>query len=77
MFPPPTLVPLGLFKFLAEHIMSQFRLPILVAPCWMDTTWLPTVLSVFVDIPHCCPIVQNVVTDVLVDQVLRELPSLR
>ena len=33
MFPPPALVPLVLSKFLAEHVSSQLRYLILVAPC--------------------------------------------
>ena len=36
MFPLPALVPLVLFKFLAEHFKGQIRLLILVAPCWME-----------------------------------------
>ena len=35
----------------------------------------PTVLNMFVDILHWCPIVQNIVMDVLVDWVLKGLPS--
>ena len=45
VFPPPVLVPLILSKFLAECVMSQFRLLILVAPCWMEAPCLPTVLN--------------------------------
>ena len=26
----------------------------LVAPCWMEATWVLTVLNMLVDIPHCC-----------------------
>ena len=38
IFPYPTLV---LSQFLAEHVTGQFRLVILVAPCWMEAPWLP------------------------------------
>ena len=37
-FLPPALVPLGLSKFLEDHITGQFRFLILVSPCWMETT---------------------------------------
>ena len=52
VFPPSTLVPLILFKFLAEHVNAQLRLLILVAPCWMEAPWLPTVLNVLVVSHH-------------------------
>ena len=42
----------------------------------MEVTWLPTGLNMLVDFPHCCPVVQNLVTDVLVDCVLKGLLSL-
>ena len=35
----------------------KFVLLILVAPCWMEVPWLPTVLSMLEDIPHQCPII--------------------
>ena len=35
VFPPSALVPLVPSKFLEEHVTDQFRLLILVAPCWM------------------------------------------
>ena len=56
LFPPPEL-PLVLFRFLAEYVTGQLRLLILIVPCWMEATWLPTVLNMLVDIPHYCPIV--------------------
>ena len=34
VFPPTTLVPLYLSKFLSEHVTSQFRLLFIVAPCY-------------------------------------------
>ena len=34
VFPPPALVPLVLSKFLTECVTGQFRVLILVAPCW-------------------------------------------
>ena len=60
MFPPAALDPLVLSWFLAECVTDQFRLHILVAPYW-----LPTVLNLFVDVPHQCPIVNDLVMDVL------------
>ena len=58
VFPPPTLVPLVLSKFLAEHVKGQIRLLILVAPCWMEAPWLNTVLSMLADVPWWCPIMK-------------------
>ena len=62
--------------YLVEHGTSQFRLLILVASYWMETTWLPTILSMLEDIPHQCPIVKDLVTSVLVSLVLKGLPLL-
>ena len=76
IFPPPALVPLVLSKFLAEHIKGQLRHLILVAPCWMEAPWLPTVLSMLVDIPQWYPIIKDLVVDVFVGQVLKGLPYL-
>ena len=64
MFSPPALVPLDLSILLAEHVKGQFRLLILVAPCWMEASWLPTVLNKLVDIPHYCPIIKKLDVDV-------------
>ena len=41
MFPPPTLVPLVLSRFLAEHVKGQLRQLILVVPCWMEGSLAP------------------------------------
>ena len=76
MFPPPALVPLVLSKFLAEHVKSQLRWLILVVPCWMEAPWLPTVLNMLADIPQQCPIIRDLIMDVLVGQVLKGLPYL-
>ena len=46
VFPPPTLVTLVLSKFLAEDAKGQLRLLVLVAPCWMEGHWLPTVCNI-------------------------------
>ena len=73
MFPPPALVPLVLAKFLAEHVNSQLRHLLLVAPCWMEVPWLPTVLGMLADVPRQCPIVKDLVVDVSVGQVLTGL----
>ena len=58
VFPPPALVPLVLSKFLVKHVTGQFRLLILVVPCWMEAPWLPKVLSILEDILHECSIVK-------------------
>ena len=76
MFHHPALVSLFLSKFHAEHVTGQLRLLIVVAPFWMEAPWLPTVLSMLEDFPHWCPIVQNLIMDVLVYWVLKGLPSL-
>ena len=73
VFPPLALVPLVLAKFLAEHINGQLRHLLLVALCWMEAPWLPTVLSMLADIPQQCSIVKDLVVDVLVGQVLKGL----
>ena len=52
VFPPPALVPLVLSKFLAEHVKGPLRYLILVAPCWMEAPWLPTLLNMLADIPQ-------------------------
>ena len=55
VFPLLDLVPLVLSKFLAEHVTGQFRLFIHVIPCWMEASWLSSILSILADIPHWCP----------------------
>ena len=76
MFPPPALVPLVLSKFLAEHVNGQLRWLILVAPCWMEAPWLPTVLNMLADVPWWCPIIKDLIMDVSVGQVLKGLQYL-
>ena len=73
VFPPPTLVPLVLSKFLVEHVKGHRRQLILVAPCWMEAPWLPTVLNILADVPWQCPIIKDLVIDVSVGQVLKGL----
>ena len=73
VFPPLALVPLVLSKFLAEHVNSQLRHLLLVAPCWTEAPWLPTVLNMLADIPQQCPLLKHLVMDVLVGQVLKGL----
>ena len=63
-------------QVLAEHVKGQLRLLILVAPCWMEAPWLPTVLNMLADIPQCCPIIKDLVLDVSVGYVLKGLPYL-
>ena len=70
------LVPLVLSKFLTEHGKGQLRLLIVMAPCWMEAPWLPTVLNMLADIPRCCPIIKDLFMDVLVGHVLKGLPYL-
>ena len=76
VFPPQALVPLVLSKFLAEHVYSQLRYLILVAPCWMEAPWLPTVLSMVADVTWWCPIVKDLIMDVSVGQMLKGLQYL-
>ena len=73
VFLPPALVPLVLSKFLAEHVNGQLRHLLVVAPCWMEAPWLPTVLNMLADVPLQCPLVKGLIVDVLVGQVLKGL----
>ena len=59
VFHPPALVPLVLSKFLAEHVNGQLRHLLLVAPCWIEAPWLPTVLNMLVDVPWWCPLLKR------------------
>ena len=72
----PALVPLVLSKFLVEYVKGQCRHLNLVAPCWMEAFWLPTVLNMFTDIPWWCPIIKDLVVDVSAGQVLKGQPYL-
>ena len=65
VFPPPALVPLVLSKFLAEHVNGQLRHLILMVPCWLETPWLPTILNMMADILQQCPIIKDLIMDVL------------
>ena len=73
VFPSPALVPLVLSKFLAEHVNGQLRHLLLVAPCWMEAPWLSTVLNMLVDICWQCPLVKDLIMNVLVGQALKGL----
>ena len=73
MFPPPALVPLVLSKFLAEHVKSQLRHLVLVAPCWMEAPLLPTFLIMLADVPPPCSMIKDLTMDVLVGNVLKGL----
>ena len=73
VFPPPALVPLDLSKFLAEHVNGQLRHLLLVAPCWMEDPWLPTVFNMLVDVPQQCPLLKNLIVDVSIGQELKGL----
>ena len=76
MFPPSALIPLVLSKFLAGHIKGQLRHLILVALCWMEAPWLPTVLNVLANVPQHCPIIKDLTMNVLVEYVLKIVPYL-
>ena len=76
VFPPLALVPLVLSKFLAEHVNGQLRHLLLVAPCWMEAPWLPTVLNMLADVPWQCPHVKDLIVDVLVGQAFKGLQYL-
>ena len=68
VFPHPALVLLVLSKFLAEHVNSQLRHLILMAPCWMKAPWLPNILNMLADIPWQCSIIKDLIMDVSVAQ---------
>ena len=57
-----------------EHVTSQFRLLILVAPCRIEAPWLPTVLHMFEDNPKHCSVIKGLIIDTLIGQVLKGLP---
>ena len=63
----PALVALALSKFLAEHVTGQFRFLVLVASGWKEAAWFPTILDVLKDISLECPIVKDLIIDVVVD----------
>ena len=52
VFPSSILVPIVLSRFLAEQIIGQVRLLILVAHWLMETLWLPLVFNMLEDIPY-------------------------
>ena len=52
LFPSPALAHVVLSTFMAEHVAGQFRLLILVVPCWTQAAWLPTVLNMLEDVPY-------------------------
>ena len=60
LFLPPILIPLVVF--LAEHVTSQLRFLILVAPCWLEASLLPTVLNMLEDVPCQWSIVKDLIT---------------
>ena len=76
VFPLLVLASLVLSKFLVEQVTDQFMLLILVAPWWMETLWLPTVLNMLKYIPHWFFIVTDHFRDVSVGWVLKCLSSL-
>ena len=70
MFPSLALVPLVLSKFLAD-VNGQLRHLLHVAPCWMEAPWLPIILNMLADVPQWCPLVKDLIIDVLVGQALK------
>ena len=76
VFPPLALVPLVLSKFLEEHVNGQLTWLFLVAPCWMEAPWLPTVLNMLADVLQQCPIIKDIIMDDLVGQALKGLQYL-
>ena len=46
------------------------------ALCWMEVPWLPIVFNMLEDILCQCPIINNIIMHVLVDQVLKVVQSL-
>ena len=42
----------------------------------MEDPWLPTLLNMLADIPWHCPIIKDLIMDVLVGHVLKGLPYL-
>ena len=76
IFPSPALVHLVPSNFLAEHVKGELRLLILMAPCWMEASLLPTILNMLTDFPWHCPIVKDLIMDVLVGHMLKDLPYL-
>ena len=57
-------------KFLGEHVTSQLRFLILVAPCWMKVPWLSTDPNMLAHFPHQFHIISDFIIDVSVSQVL-------
>ena len=76
VFPSQGLVFLVMSKFLDEHVDGQLRHWSLVAPCWVEAPWLPTVLNMLADFPWQCPIIKDLIVDVLVGQVVKGLQYL-
>ena len=73
VFSPPALVPLGLSRFLGKHVNGQLRHLILVAPCWMEAPWLPSILNMLDDVPLQCTIIKDLIMVFSVGQVLKGL----
>ena len=42
----------------------------------MEASWLPTVLNMLTDVPQWCPIIKDLIVDVLVGQALKGLQYL-
>ena len=76
MFPPTALVSLVLSTVLVKHVTVHFRPLILVVPSWIKASWPATVLNMLEDRLHKCHHKINLVREVSVGWVLKDLPSL-
>ena len=77
IFSPAALASLDWSKFLKKkHVRGQFRVVIPSIPCLMKALWLSTVFNMLEDVAHCCPMVKDLIRDILVDWELKGLQSL-
>ena len=61
----PALVLLVLSKVSGRTCQGEFSHFIVVVPCWMESSWLSTVLNMLEDIPCWCPIIKDLIREVL------------
>ena len=76
VLPPPALVSLVCPSFWQNMSKVNSDFWTLGAPCRMEAPWLPTVLNILTDIHQCCPIIKDLIIDVLVGHVCKGLPYL-
>ena len=72
VFLPPILLPPAVLEVSGRTHHKSIQPTVLVAPCWVEVPWLPTVLNKLEYTPSQCPLSR----DVLVGQALKGLPSL-